>query len=186
MINVQENETMYTQGAIPVVGNFEKVSFATFEKSLIDLGLSNRKEEDFAIWESITLPTRATAGSAGYDFYSPIDILLRGSIDSVTVPTGIRTRMQPGWVLMIYPRSGLGFKFRFGLDNCTGIIDGDYYHADNEGHIMLKCHAGINVARKIVDKGDRFAQGIFLPFGITSDDDATAARTGGMGSTGTK
>ena len=168
------------------MGNFEKVSFATFEKSLIDLGLSNGKEEDFAMWDSIKLPTRATAGSAGYDFYSSIDIVLRGAIDSVVVPTGIRAKIQIGWVLMIYPRSGLGFKYRFGFDNVVPVIDSDYYFAGNEGHIMLKCHAGVNQAMKVVEKGDRFAQGIFLPFGITKDDDATTVRTGGMGSTGMK
>jgi dUTP pyrophosphatase len=34
-----------------------------------------------------------------------------------------------------------------------------------------------------VEEGDRLVQGIFLPFGITFDDDVTEERTGGIGST---
>ena len=37
-----------------------------------------------------------------------------------------------------------------------------------------------------VKKGEAFAQGIFLPFGITMDDEAADKRTGGFGSTDRK
>lgn len=102
----------------------------------------------------------------------------------IKIPTGLRARIEPGWVLMLYPRSGQGFKYRLQLYNTTGVIDSDYYGADNEGHIFLKL---INANREgktlRVKKGEAIAQGIFLPFGITYDDDADGIRTGGFGST---
>lgn len=130
------------------------------------------------------LPCRATAGSAGYDFYLPCAVRLEPG-QSVKIPTGIRARIDDGWVLKIYPRSGLGFKFRLQLNNTVGIIDSDYYGAENEGHIQIKL---TNDSRegKIVDlpAGAAFAQGVFLEYGITVDDEADAQRTGGFGSTG--
>ena len=126
-----------------------------------------------AVYDSIMLPQRATAGSAGYDFYVPAAVTFPKDA-SVLVPTGIRARMAEGWVLSIFPRSGLGFKHRIGLDNTVGIIDADYYGSSNEGHIMIKmsCTAHDAGHSATVAAGDGFAQGIFLPFGITEDDAA--------------
>ena len=93
--------------------------------------------------------------------------------------------MAEGWVLQIYPRSGLGFKFRLQLNNTVGIIDSDYYYSDNEGHILIKV-TNTNTEEKTLSlkAGDGFAQGIFLPFGITEDDNVSTVRNGGFGSTG--
>ena len=130
------------------------------------------------------LPTRATAGSAGYDFHIPCDLTLAPG-ETAKIPTGIRAQMAEGWVLQIYPRSGLGFKFRLQLNNTVGIIDSDYYYSDNEGHILIKV-TNTNTEGKTLSlkAGDGFAQGIFLPFGITEDDNVSAVRNGGFGSTG--
>ena len=129
------------------------------------------------------LPRRATAGSAGYDFYLPCPIRLMPG-ESVKIPTGIRVRIDEGWVLKIYPRSGLGFKFRLQLNNTVGIIDSDYYGADNEGHILIKL-TNDSREEKVVDlpAGAAFAQGVFVEYGITEDDEADAHRSGGFGST---
>jgi dUTP pyrophosphatase len=86
---------------------------------------------------------------------------------------------------MIFPRSGLGFKFRIQLNNTVGIIDSDYYGSDNEGHIFIKITNDSNEGRTLsLKKGDGFAQGVFLPYGVTSDDETAAVRNGGFGSTG--
>ena len=132
------------------------------------------------------LPRRATVGSAGYDFYIPCDLTLAPG-ETAKIPTGIRASMQEGWVLQIFPRSGLGFKYRLQLNNTVGIIDSDYYYSDNEGHILIKV-TNTNTEGKTLSltAGDAFAQGIFLPFGITEDDDTTATRNGGFGSTSRK
>jgi len=106
----------------------------------------------------------------------------------VLIPTGIRAKMEDGWVLQIFPRSGLGFKHRIQLDNTVGIIDADYYGSSNEGHIMIKlsCDAHEEGHCVSLSAGDGFAQGIFLLFGITADDDASGIRNGGFGSTSAK
>lgn len=164
------------------IAEFQKVSFSQFEadfkKNFPEC--ENVKE----IYDSIKLPKRATTGSAGYDFYSPVDITLEKG-KSVLIPTGIRSKIEDGWVLQIFPRSGLGFKHRVQLDNTVGIIDADYYNSSNEGHIMIKlsCDAHDDGHTVSLSAGDGFAQGIFLQFGITVDDDASGIRDGGFGST---
>lgn len=133
-----------------------------------------------AEWRRIKLPTRASSGSAGYDFYLPVSTLFNGG-KSTMVPTGIRCRIEPGWMLALFPRSGLGFKYGMRLKNTVGIIDSDYYHAANEGHIMAKVDVDYGF---VSEEGDRFMQGVFLPYGMTTDDAATGDRIGGFGSTG--
>lgn len=80
------------------------------------------------------------------------------------------------------PALGLGFKYRLALDNTVGVIDSDYFGADNEGHIMIKMTN--NGDRELsVAAGEAFAQGVFVRYGLTDDDDAEGVRTGGFGST---
>ena len=135
-----------------------------------------------APWEELRLPTRATGGSAGYDFFSPQDFCLEPG-KSLRIPTGIRARIDEGWVLMLFPRSSLGFKYRLQLNNTVGIVDADYFNALNEGHIFIKLtNAGSRTLS--VKAGEAFAQGVFLPYGLTVDDDASGDRVGGIGSTG--
>lgn len=163
---------------------FEKISFEQFKK---DVKLTITKnipylytEKDWEdVYNRIKLPERATRGSAGYDFYSPVNFKLLHS-KTITIPTGIRCSMPIDRVLMIFPRSGLGVKNGFVPCNLTGIIDSDYYYADNEGHIMMtmKCDKDINITQ-----GQAFCQGVFLPYGITIDDEANSKRHGGFGST---
>ena len=130
----------------------------------------------------IPLPRRATAGSAGYDFICPADVTLQTG-DAITISTGIRCEMQPGWVLMLFPRSGLGFKHQVRLANTVGVIDADYFHAANEGHIMVRIVNGGGHAVCIA-RGERFCQGVFLPHGLAEEDEVLADRAGGFGSTG--
>lgn len=161
---------------------FRKVSYEQFEKSMLD-DFSLTKEEIKNIYSQIQLPKRATKGSAGYDFYTPIDIHLNPG-ETVKIPTGIRCEMNPAWVLMIYPRSGLGFKYRLQLNNTVGIIDSDYYYSDNEGHIFIKITNDTH-ENKVVDvkANQGFVQGIFMQYGLVEDDNVTEERNGGFGST---
>lgn len=160
-----------------VAGKFEKVSLDAFRHYV----LVPTEEELLDIYNSITLPKRATTGSAGYDFVAPYEINLNPG-QCIVIPTGIRCKIREGWMLGIYPRSGLGFKTHVRLANTVGIIDSDYYHADNEGHIMVKLVTDSEHPLHVT-KGDRFCQGIFTQFGVVEDDYAVAERTGGMGST---
>ena len=165
------------------IAKFSKVSFEQFCSAVTEeFGIS----EDAArkMYDSIELPKRATAGSAGYDFHTPVDIKLEPG-QTVKIPTGIRAKMNDDWVLMIFPRSGLGFKFRLQLNNTVGVIDSDYYNSDNEGHIFIKITNDSNEGKTVsVAAGGGFAQGVFMPYGITEDDDVSDIRNGGFGSTG--
>ena len=135
------------------------------------------------VYQNIRLPRRATKGSAGYDFFAPESFTLVPH-ETILIPTGIRVMIEDGWVLSLYPRSGLGFRHRLQLDNTVGIIDSDYFEAKNEGHILIKMTSDDHKGKTLsVAAGDGFAQGIFLPFGITVDDEADGERTGGFGST---
>ena len=91
-------------------------------------------------------------------------------------------------MLTCYPRSGLGFKYGVSLANTVGIIDSDYYYADNEGHIWVKLVNQSIISEEciVIPKGTAFMQGIFLPYGVTEDDNVTEQRTGGFGSTDKK
>lgn len=163
------------------IAKFEKVSFEQFEKDW-NKNFPNRSAAE--VYENIKLPQRATVGSAGYDFYAPCDLTIKKG-ESLLIPTGIRAKIDEGWVLNIFPRSGLGFKHRVQLDNTVGIIDADYYNSSNEGHIMIKlsCDAYDDGHTVSVGAGDGFAQGIFMQFGIVVDDAADGIRDGGFGST---
>ena len=130
----------------------------------------------------IPLPRRATPGRAGYDFVSPLEVTVPPQ-GAVLIPTGIRAEMEQGWVLMLFPRSSLGFKYALRLSNTVGVIDSDYAFAKNEGHIMVKLRNPLDTPVTI-GRGDRFCQGIFLPFGIAEEEEVTGIRSGGMGSTG--
>lgn len=133
--------------------------------------------------ETVRLPRRATSGSAGYDFFSPASFTLAPG-ETILLPTGVRVRMDEGWVLKLYPRSGLGFKYRLQLNNTVGIIDSDYFGAKNEGHILLKLTNASNEGKSLtVQAGEAVAQGVFIEYGITLDDEADGERTGGFGST---
>ena len=144
------------------VAKFEKVSYDQFYKDFSEENPLISDEEIRRIYDCIQLPKRATVGSAGYDFNSTITAILEPG-QSVKISTGIRCRMDEGWVLKIYPRSGLGFKYRVQLANTVGIIDADYYNAKNEGHIFIKM-TNDSKNGKVLDVKARegYAQGIFL------------------------
>ena len=164
------------------IARFEKVSFEQFKKDWESTFCTTEGIEE--IYNDIKLPRRATAGSAGYDFYTPFAFDLKPG-ESIKIPTGIRVQINDGWVLKIYPRSGLGFKFRVQMNNTVGIIDSDYYNSDNEGHIFCKIMNDTNEYKTVsLNKGAGFCQGIFVEYGITFDDDVTDERNGGFGSTG--
>ncbi len=162
------------------IATFHKVSPAQFQKDWED---TFEKDDSKAVYEALRLPQRATSGSAGYDFFSPADICLKPG-ETVKIPTGVRAEIQEGWVLKLYPRSGLGFKYRLQMNNTVGIIDSDYFYSDNEGHIFAKLTNDSNEDKTVsIGRGDGFMQGIFVEYGITTDDAATGVRNGGFGST---
>ena len=171
------------------IAMFEKVSFKNY-KNIINLMNNNADVKvKYIDYDDIVIPKRKTEFSAGYDFSITRGIQLFTN-QSIVIPTFIRCYIEPGWDLNVYPRSGLGFKFRLRLANTIGVIDSDYYLTkseglDNEGHIMIKIvNEGNDIIR--LNAGDRFCQGIFRMFGICYNDDEYEKdiRNGGIGSTG--
>lgn len=173
-----------------ITGEFEVVSKENYENiiSLVhkDMG---EKSPIFVPYEEIKLPRRATNDSAGYDFFLPHNIHLDPG-ESFLIHTMIRVKINTGWVLMTFPKSGLSYKYNTQLANTVGIVDGDYYNSKtddytNEGQMTVKL---INRGNKVLElsAGSKFVQGVFLPYGITMSDDNTPKKTrnGGFGSTG--
>lgn len=165
------------------VGKFSKISFDIWMNAIYAQTNSITEDAIIDMYNDIVLPKRATKGSAGYDIYSPIFFELHPG-ESILIPTGIRCKINDGWFLAIFPRSGLGFKYYCRLANSVGIIDADYSLSDNEGHIMIKIRNESEDKVLSVNRGDAIAQGILLQHGYTEDDDADGIRNGGFGSTG--
>ena len=166
---------------------FEKVPFEIFRDTVLnmDLGVIFPTDDGFLrqALESLKMPSRATVGSAGYDICTPLGFTLNPG-KSVIIPTGLRCQMPQDVVLMVYPRSGLGFKHGIRLANTTGIIDSDFYYSNSKGHILLKlCNGGGKAV--LIRPNERICQGVFTHYLTTDDDDATGVRHGGFGSTGT-
>ena len=133
---------------------------------------------------SIQLPVRGDSRSAGYDFYTPIDIALQPG-ERKLIWTDVKAYMLDEEVLLIYIRSSIGVKHGIVLSNGTGIIDASYYNNEkNDGNIGISLY---NTSDKIVNiaAGERIAQGIFMQY-LTADDDnvLNKTRAGGFGSSG--
>jgi dUTP pyrophosphatase len=169
------------------VAQFYKIPYDKFKRAWINTYGPCTDEHIKEIYDKIELPKRATSGSMGYDFIAPKDITL-DSNQTEKVPTGIGIRfIESGWGLFCLPRSSYGFKYRLQLDNTVGVIDEDYCNADNGGHIFEQITNDSKTKKLLkIKQGERFCQGIIIPYGITVDDDCEAVRTGGLGSTGTK
>lgn len=132
----------------------------------------------------IKLPTRASEHSAGYDFYSPIDITIQPN-ESVMIWTDIKAHMYYDNVLELFVRSSMG-KHPVVIANGTGIIDSDYYgNPDNDGNIGFRL-LNLGNAPYEIKIGDRIGQGVFTKYLTIKDDNTTAQRTGGFGSSNVK
>lgn len=162
---------------------FEKVSYGQFYDSYKEMNPELDAEFIGQMYDDLKLPARATKGSAGYDFVAPFAFSLAPG-ETIKIPTGIRAIFPEDVVLMIFPRSGLGFKYREQLDNSVAIIDADFSDSDNEGHIMLKITNDSKNGKVMeIERGKGIAQGIFLYYLTTDDDATTGVRNGGFGST---
>ena len=160
------------------VGQFEKISIEQWRK---DFGDNNNHTYDYLL-DDIPMPKRATVGSAGYDICTPYDVDLEPG-EEANIPTGLKCKINNGWALFALPKSGLGFKYYTRLANTIGLIDEDYYNNENnEGHMWVKIR---NEGSKPlhIDCGKGMCQMVFLPYGITYDDEAEGIREGGFGST---
>ena len=162
---------------------FTKVSFEQWKK---DCGINGLGDAELKEWyDAIKLPQQATSASAGCDFYMPFNLNFEaGSI--FRIATGIRWvtdgEGDKGKVLLIFPRSGLGFRYGIRLTNTVGVIDADYCNSDNEWHIIISLEnpSSSNVQ---LPEGKAFCQGIVVNYEIPDGAESEAERSGGFGST---
>ena len=157
---------------------FERVSDIQWEKDI---------EEEYTTQcgrENAVKPRRGTKHSAGYDFISPVEIVIPAH-KMAKIPTGVKAAMNEDEILSIYPRSSIGFKTGIRLANTVGIVDSDYYNnSDNEGHIFIKFYNPTD-EDYLIHIGDKIAQGIFTKYLIVDDEEEILTeRIGGLGSTG--
>lgn len=130
---------------------------------------------------NIKLPTRATTHSAGYDFYSPIDVTIQPH-EMVMIWTDVKAQMYYDDALLIIPRSSMG-KQPIMIANTVGLIDADYYNNEsNDGNIGFRLLNLGNIPYNI-KVGDRIGQGLFIKYGTIHNDAIAGLRTGGFGST---
>ena len=187
-IEMREIRKILKERKIEIVNKFYKVSVEQFMKDYVNLYPTETLTEigkTEEVYELIKLPKRSTSGSAGYDFFAPFDIEMTPKT-SLTIPTGIKCQIEDRWFLSIYARSGLGFKYGLRPMNLLPVIDTDYYNNEkNEGHIMIRLYSP-SEKPVTIEQGKAFAQGIFLPYGITVDDETDGIRNGGFGSTDTQ
>ena len=135
------------------------------------------------------VPTAATPGSAGYDLYAyfPKELKSDGVIIDPgkvqLIGTGLKIKAPYGYFGALFPRSGLSLKQGLRLANCVGICDEDY-----TGEYKIALYNDSNIPR-VVKKGDRIAQLVFLPwhpvqFKDKPELEETERGDGGFGSTG--
>lgn len=149
---------------------FEKVSLSEFKKNY---------SEDLYNYD---LPKRSTINSAGYDFFAPDNFIIKSG-EVVKIYSGVKAKMESRDVLYLYIRSSFAIKYDLVLKNSVGVIDSDYYNnVDNEGNIIFVIE---NIGNKDyeIKKGSRFAQGVFMNYLVTDDDNSSENRNGGIGST---
>ena len=168
------------------IAEFYKVSFSQFEKDYKEINPNSKLShaELKAMYDNIKLPTRATTGSAGYDFFLPHEINLKAG-EQIVIPTGIRFECKQDYALFMFSKSGLGNRNRLQLNTAVSIIDSDYFYSDNEGHIIAcLIHDSRNPKDVLsLPAGKGYFQGVFIKYGITKSDKSTGKRNGGLGST---
>lgn len=143
--------------------------------------------------KTAVLPTYATAGAACFDLYAVGSLAsINNDPDhpnewfdtySVVVRTGLAFEIPEGYVMLVYSRSGHGFKNNVRLGNCVGVIDSDYR---GELKVMLTADEGGSM---VIKGGDRIAQAMIIPVNQVSlvevnELSSTDRGTGGFGSTG--
>lgn len=137
-------------------------------------------------FEGLTLPSFATASSAGVDLEAAVTAPLTLAPGArALVATGLSMALPEGYEAQIRPRSGLAFKNGITVLNSPGTIDADYR---GEVKVLLINHGDQDF---VIERGMRIAQMIIAPYtqpawSVVATLDETARGEGGFGSTGIK
>lgn len=131
---------------------------------------------------TIELPEYKTAGAVAFDIAPRVDVVVVPHA-TIRIPTGLIIKTPPGYALIIASRSSTPERKGLLLPNGIGILDQDYCGPTDELHILIYNFTETPV---IIKKGERIAQGLFIPIERAEWDEGPAAATsrGGFGSTG--
>lgn len=155
---------------------FEKLS----EKECLELCSKTTSKNVLYGGINFSMPRRSTKSSAGYDFHSPFKVTIKKG-KTVKFPLLVKCIDMPeNAVLLMMNRSGLSLKNGITIDNAVGVIDADY-----ENCIWIQLTNNGNKTY-VIDINDKVAQGIFISYLVTDDDNPSKkSRNGkGFGSTG--
>jgi len=129
------------------------------------------------------IPTYATDGSACFDLYCAELVEIIG--DTATINTGIIAEIPEGYAMMVYSRSGHGFKSDTRLCNSVGVVDSDY-----RGDVMVKLRKdSLKATPPDLSIGSRIAQAMLIPvtqvrFDVSDEVSESERGNGGFGSSG--
>lgn len=129
-------------------------------------------------------PFYASAGAACFDLVAAIDHPVTiNPRSSENLGTGLCFELPEGYVMLVYSRSGHGFKSHLRFVNCVGVIDSDY-----RGEVRVGL-ANDGITPYIVQPGERIAQAMVIPcpqvdIVEVKELSSTERGTGGFGSTG--
>jgi dUTP diphosphatase len=131
----------------------------------------------------LPLPSRQTAGSAGFDLASAEPDFVLAPGERRMVSTGLAVEIPPGIEGQVRPRSGLALRHGITMPNAPGTIDSDYR---GEVRVILQ---NLGTEPVTIVRGDRIAQLVFARYETPEIVDATALEqstrgAGGFGSTG--
>ena len=128
------------------------------------------------------MPNRATKHSAGYDFYSPIDLVIEPKAMQM-IWTNVKAQFETDEVLILSVTSGMG-KRQIMLANTIGIIDSDYYgNPSNDGNLGFRLY-NFGTEPYVISAGDKIGEGVFLKYlTVDGEEEITSTKQGGFGST---
>ena len=126
----------------------------------------------------LPLPSRQTAGSAGFDLASAEPDFVLAPGERRLVATGLVLEIPPGVEGQVRPRSGLALRYGLTLPNSPGTIDSDY-----RGEVKVILQNG-GAEEVTIARGDRIAQLVFSRYETPSLVDATELEQTGRGAGG--
>lgn len=147
--------------------------------------------------QNAIVPTYAHEGDACFDLYAATIMgmtELGRNVDPmhpVTCGTGLAFQVPEGFAMLIFSRSGQGFKDNVRLANCVGVVDAGY-----TGEVLVKLTCDDSMALEIgrvqphwVKQGDRIAQAMLVAvprvlFEVVGELDESQRGAGGLGSSG--
>ena len=107
------------------------------------------------LFHEVRTPVYSSDGANCFDIFTPFSGRIN-SFDSVVVNTGVAFDIPADYCLLLFSRSGHGFKNDVRLSNCVGVVDSDF-----TGPVQVKLR---NDSKQVFwfEEGDRIAQGLLV------------------------